>query len=111
MASFFSVSSVGNAADLAATLTPASISYLSINTNKSSGVANRNIAILATSAGALQGGCSGVWLDSGLDKSAYSMLLAAISTQKTINIYYDPAQPSPWGNVAWCALTLAWITP
>jgi hypothetical protein len=52
----------------------------------------------------LSDNCQGVFFDANADTQAYATLLTAVAMKKTINIQYDAAIPSPWGNPAWCSL-------
>jgi hypothetical protein len=98
-------------ADQTVTLTPTNFLFFGVSTTNNSLTAARNIATLSTNAGVMTGVCQGIWLDTELNKSTYALILSAITAQKNITIYYDPAKPSPWGNTAYCAVTAATIAP
>jgi hypothetical protein len=111
MALASSMASGASAPDQTVTLTPTNFLFFGVSTTNNSLTAARNIATLSTNAGVMTGVCQGIWLDTELNKSTYALILSAITAQKNITIYYDPAKPSPWGNTAYCALTAATIAP
>jgi hypothetical protein len=53
---------------------------------------------------ALAGGCTWAFIDAA-DKASLAHALAAKANVSAVVLWYDPAQPSPWGDTGVCALT------
>jgi hypothetical protein len=91
-------------------LSPNDIKMLYIHTDKQETSSVRQVVILQVSTSTTlfptdgNGVCDGgLWLNAENSSSSYSMLLAAVAAQKSINVYYSE-EPTPWGNVQYCAL-------